>query len=77
MQPHYALIKFLIRIRDEKILIIHLEETHQLAMHNFRVNTFQLLPDLILLASDLEKRSIITSSQTIILSFLSLVGLTE
>lgn len=55
MQPHYALIKFLIRIRDEKILIIHLEEAHQLAMHNFRVNTFQLLPDLILLASDLEK----------------------
>ena len=72
MQPHYALIKFLIRIRDEKI-IIHLEETHQLAMHNFRVNTFQLLPDLIL-ASDLEKRSIITFPNNNPV-FLSLVGL--
>lgn len=51
MQPHLSFIKFLINIRGCGGIIIHLEETHQLEMHQGLANTFQLIPDAILLAS--------------------------
>lgn len=51
MQPHLSFISFLVNVRSQGGMVIHLEETHQLQMHSGLVNTFQLIPDAILLAS--------------------------
>lgn len=56
MQPHPEFIKLFINIRNHGGLIIHLEETHQLQMHEGLISTFQLVPDAILLSSECESK---------------------